>query len=149
ERLRDDAILVADDGNHTFLSAELFPVRANRSFICPTDFNAMGYCVPAVIGAKLANPSRQVVGIVGGGGFMMTCMEILTARNLELGVIYFVFNDGELGQIAQFQKVPLNRKTCTLLHNLNLAGVAQAVGAFYVEITSDLELEVCLQKAFE
>ncbi|MFQ5751655.1 MAG: thiamine pyrophosphate-binding protein, partial [bacterium] len=72
ENLEDDAIIVVDDGNHTFLAAELLPVYHSKHFISPTDFNCMGYCVPAAIGAKLANPKKQVVGIVGDGAFLMT-----------------------------------------------------------------------------
>ena len=56
KQLSDRALMVVDDGNHTFLAAELFEVRTERGFISPTDFNCMGYCVPAAIGAKLANP---------------------------------------------------------------------------------------------
>ena len=67
ERLDDDAIVVADDGNHTFLTAELMPIHAGGAYLSPTDFNCMGYCIPATIGAKLARPERQVVGIVGDG----------------------------------------------------------------------------------
>ena len=55
-RLDRDAIVVADDGNHTFLTAELMPIFEGGSFLSPTDFNCMGYCVPACIGAKLAQP---------------------------------------------------------------------------------------------
>src|SRR5690349_16391269 len=53
-KLPDDAIMTVDDGNHTFLAAELYEVRRPRTFISPTDFNSMGYAVPAAIGAKLA-----------------------------------------------------------------------------------------------
>ncbi|HKP13546.1 MAG TPA: thiamine pyrophosphate-binding protein, partial [Blastocatellia bacterium] len=60
-RLSDDAYMVVDDGNHTFLAAELFPVRRSKHFISPTDFNCMGYCVPAAIGVKLTHPENQVV----------------------------------------------------------------------------------------
>ena len=60
ERLPDDAIVSVDDGNHTYLTAELFPVHAPRSLIVPTDFNCMGYAVPAAIGAKFACPGREV-----------------------------------------------------------------------------------------
>jgi len=74
-QLQDDAIMTVDDGNHTFLAAELFEVRRPRSFVSPTDFNSMGYAVPAAIGAKLANPQRQVVSIVGDGAFLMTGLE--------------------------------------------------------------------------
>lgn len=132
----DDVIAVLDDGNHTYLTAELFPIRRGGRLLTPTDFNAMGYAVPAAIGAKLARPDREVVAIVGDGCFMMTCMEIVTAVARELGIVYFVFHDGELSQIAQAQQIPYNRKTCTVLGGLDLEGVAQATGAAYVAMSS-------------
>ena len=61
----DDGILAVDDGNHTFLTAELMPIHAAKSVILPTDFNCMGYAVPAAIGAKLGFPDRSVQAIVG------------------------------------------------------------------------------------
>ena len=91
EQLADDAIVIADDGNHTFLAAELMPINSGGSFFSPTDFNCMGYCVPATIGAKLSAPGRQVVGIVGDGAFLMTGLESVTAVANELGVVWFVF----------------------------------------------------------
>ena len=133
-QLADDAIVVVDDGNHTFLLAELMPIHIGRGFISPSDFNAMGYCVPATIGAKLANPERQVVGVVGDGALRMTGLETITASNLNLGVPLFVFNDGELSQIAQAQEVPYNRKTCTVLKPLKIAALAEATGAAFVAI---------------
>ena len=110
EELADDAIIVVDDGNHTFLAAELMPIHRPRAFISPTDFNAMGYAVPAAIGAKLANPDKVVAAIIGDGCFTMTCMEILTASRNNVGAIFYVFHDGELSQIAQAQEIPYNRK---------------------------------------
>ncbi len=145
--LPDDGITVVDDGNHTFLTAELFTNTRSRHFICPTDFNCMGYCVPAVIGAKLANPDKQVVGIVGDGAFLMTCMEILTAATENLNVAYFVFYDGELAQIAQGQQIPYNRKTCTILGKIGLQGVADAVGARYLCMENDEHIESVIAEA--
>lgn len=136
-QLQDDAIVVADDGNHTFLLAELMPIHIGRGFISPSDFNAMGYCVPATIGAKLVNPRRQVVGVVGDGALRMTGLETLTASSLNVGVPLFVFNDGELSQIAQAQEVPYNRKTCTVLKPLKIAALAEATGAAFVSIDND------------
>jgi acetolactate synthase-1/2/3 large subunit len=78
-RLPDDGIVVADDGNHTFLVAELMPIHAPRTYFSPSDFNSMGYCIPAAIGAKLARPERAVVGIVGDGAARMTGLEMSTA----------------------------------------------------------------------
>ena len=148
-RLDDDAITVVDDGNHTYLTAELFPVLKSRHLICPTDFNCMGYAVPAAIGAKLVNPHKQVVGIVGDGGFLMTCMEILTATTNNLGIVYFVFYDGELSQIAQGQEIPYNRKTCTVLGKIGLDGVAQATGAAYLKIEHNEQIPTVIARALE
>lgn len=147
--LPDDAVLVADDGNHTFLTAELFPVRHPRRFISPSDFNCMGYAVPAAIGAKLANPQLSVVAVVGDGAFLMTGMELLTASTLGLGVVVCVFRDGELGQIAQFQARPYNRKTCTVLGQVKIEGVAAATGAQYLSMTCDADVAPVLARALE
>jgi acetolactate synthase-1/2/3 large subunit len=140
KQLADDAILVVDDGNHTFLAAELFEVRHERAFLSPTDFNCMGYCIPAAIGAKLVNPKRQVVGIVGDGAFLMTGLELLTAVTERAGIAYFVFSEGELSQIAQGQETMYNRKTCAVLGKLRLDGMALATGAGYVSIDGNSQI---------
>ncbi len=136
-----EAVTVVDDGNHTYLTAELMPILSARSAIVPTDFNAMGYSVPAAIGAKLARPAVPVNCIVGDGCFRMTCMEIITATQNRLGVVYYVFCDGELSQIAQTQEIPYNRKSCTILAPVRIDGVARAVGAAYLKIAGDADLE--------
>jgi len=146
-QLADDAICVVDDGNHTYLAAELFPVHQPRCLIVPTDFNCMGYAVPAAIGAKLAQPQREVFAIVGDGAFMMTCMEIVTAARLGLGIVYYVFHDGELSQIAQAQEIPYNRKPCTVLGALNLEGVALATGASYVALSGNGLIRAAVDQA--
>ena len=149
EEMEDDDFLVVDDGNHTFLAAELMPVHSSKHFISPTDFNCMGYCVPAAIGTKLANPDKQVVGIVGDGAFLMTCMELVTATNNELGLIISVFNDGELAQIAQAQSVPYNRKTCTKVGRYKVEGVAMATGCEYIRVNTNEEIYDSLQAALK
>ena len=133
----DNGIIAIDDGNHTFLAAELMAIHAPKSVILPTDFNCMGYAVPAAIGAKLAFPERTVQAIVGDGAFLMTCMEILTATSNNLGVVYYVFNDGELAQIGQAQEIPYNRKPCTRIGKLNIEGVALATGAAYLPMNDN------------
>lgn len=144
-----NARMVVDDGKHTFLSAELFSVDKPRHFISPTDFNCMGYCVPASIATKLANPNQQVVAIVGDGAFMMTCMELMTATNNGIAPMVFVFHDGELGQISQLQAVPLKHKTCTVLGNLKVEGVAMAVGAHFVDLQNDHQIEKAIAEAIK
>lgn len=147
EKLDRDAYIIVDDGNHTFLTAEQFPVYESKHLISPTDFNCMGYCVPGTIGVKLSHPDKQVCAIVGDGGFMMTAMEILTATMNNLGAVFFVFHDGELAQISQFQEIPLKDKTCTVTGDLRIDGVATATGAAYVRMENDLEVDRAIDEA--
>lgn len=143
----DDAKVVVDDGKHTFLAAELFKVNQARQFISPTDFNCMGYCVPAAIATKLAHPENEVIAIVGDGAFMMTCMELITATSNNIAPMVFVFHDGELGQISQLQAVPLKYKTCSVIGKLKVEGVAIAVGAHYIHMQNDTEIDTKIQEA--
>jgi acetolactate synthase-1/2/3 large subunit len=149
EKVDADTIMVVDDGQHTFLSAELFPVYQSRHFISPTDFNCMGYCAPAAIGAKLANPDKMVTAIIGDGAFLMTGMEVLTAVTNNLGIMFFIFHDGELGQISQFQETPLNRKTCTIIGDYKVEGFALATGAEFLSMKNDDEIDGVIKKAIE
>ena len=148
-QLADDGLLVVDDGNHTFLAAELWETRRARTFISPTDFNCMGYCVPATVGAKLATPGRQVAGIVGDGAFLMTGLELLTATAENAGVAIFVFHDGELSQISQGQEIPYNRKTCTILGEVRLDGIALATGSRFLSIQTNGEIHDVIREALD
>jgi acetolactate synthase-1/2/3 large subunit len=148
-RLDDDSYMIVDDGNHTFLAVEQFPVYQSKHFISPTDFNCMGYCVPASIAVKLSHPDQQVVAVVGDGAFLMTALEIITASVHNLGVVFLVFHDGELAQISQFQQIPLNRKTCTVLGEMKLEGIAIATGAAYLAMQNDGQVRSVLDEALE
>lgn len=146
-RLPDDALVLADDGNHTFLTAELMPIHCARGFFAPSDFNCMGYCVPGVIGAKLARPDRVVVGIVGDGAARMTGLEMATAVAQGVGVVWFVFADGELAQISQVQETPYSRKTCSVLPPLDLEGLARANHVEYVAMPDDAAIDAAVDRA--
>ena len=146
-RTPPDSVTAIDDGNHTYLAAELYTLREPGATILPTDFNSMGYAVPAAIGAALARPGKHVNAIVGDGAFAMSCMEIATAAARGLGVCYWVFHDGELSQIAQAQEIPYNRKPCSALPPIRLEGVAQATGAAFLRIANDAGLERAIDEA--
>ncbi|GLX80085.1 acetolactate synthase [Thalassotalea insulae] len=148
-QLADDAFVIADDGNHTFLTAELMPCYQAKHFFSPTDFNCMGYAIPAVIGAKLANPAHQVVGIIGDGAFLMSQTELFTAAHLSVGGIFIIFNDGELAQISQAQSTPYNKKTCTVLPDIKFQGIAQASGCHYLRIDNNDQVAEKLAQAIE
>ncbi len=146
----DETMIVADDGKHTFLTSELFPVEKPRHFISPTDFNCMGYCVPAIIATKLNNKNNRVIGIVGDGAVLMTGLELVTATSYDINPVLFIFNDGQLGQISQFQKIPLNKDTCTVLSKkINFEGIAITAGAQFIQINNDLEVEDLISKALK
>ncbi len=149
QRLDADAYIVTDDGNHTFLTAELLTIRKPRHFISPTDFNCMGYAVPAALGVKLAHPQSTVLAIVGDGAFNMTCMELLTASQQGLGVIVVIFADGELAQIAQAQASPYRRTTCTQLPGIDREALAKALGTAYVAIAEHASMDAALDQAIE
>lgn len=148
KEMNRDGIMVTDDGNHTFLMAELFEVYEPKSFLSPTDFNCMGYAIPAAIGAKLANPDKEVACLVGDGAYLMSFIEILTARKLGLGIVFCVFSDGELSQISQGQEAPYNKKTCSVIGELNLEGTSHATGAKFFCLEEGDHVEKVVQEAF-
>ena len=140
-----DALLACDDGNHTFLAAELFPILPGGNFISPSDFNAMGYCVPATNALKLCHPDQVVVGIVGDGAMMMTGMEAITASKYHLGVIYCLFNDGELSQRSSQR--PGRYGAMSKLGEADWIAFAHAVGCEYVAVEDNQEIESALNTA--
>ena len=77
----------------------------------------------------------------------MTGLEMTTAVRYNTPVLFFVFNDGELGQISQFQKVPLNKKTCSVLGSLDYASLAKSTGVSFVRMENDLTLDNRMKEA--
>lgn len=145
----DDTIYATDSGNGTFLAAEHLRLDHPKCFIGPVDFSCMGYSVPASIGAAFANPNRDVVTLAGDGAFLMTGLEALTAATYGAAPLICVLRDGKHGLIAEFQKVPLNRQTCSVLPDYSLQLVAEAVGCRYFRVIRDSELESVIPAALE
>ncbi len=145
----DDSIIITDDGMHTYLAAELMPINSPRSFISPSSFNAMGYCMPAVNAAKLVNPDKLVIGILGDGAMLMSGMEALTAVRENLGTIYCIFNDGKLSRINHSRRISDSQSTCTKLGNINWGAFADSIECGYIPIRHNNEIEVALRHALE
>ncbi|MDD5564950.1 MAG: thiamine pyrophosphate-dependent enzyme, partial [Thermoanaerobaculaceae bacterium] len=144
-----DAIFSADSGNGTFLAMEHLRLEAPGRFLAPVDYSCMGYAVPAAIGAKLANPGRDVVALAGDGALLMTGLELLTAAAYGAGVVVVVLRDGELAQIAQFQRTTLNRATASKLAPYSTASLAAATNCEYAAAASDAEVRPALARALE
>ncbi len=142
-----DAIYTTDSGNGTFLAMECLRLPHPRSFLAPVDYSCMGYAVPAALGAALACPDRQVISLAGDGAFLMTGLELLTARQLNLPVMVLVLRDRELAQSAQFQQLALGQKTCTELPDYDLAAICRGVGVEYLALRRNADAEAILKQA--
>ena len=134
-----NACLVTDSGMHQVLATRHFRVHTPRGLIIPTDFQSMGFGLPAAIGAKLANPSQRVVLIIGDGGLAMSGMEILTAVREGICLTVIVFNDGALGQIRAQQLSSYGHSHGTELFNPDLSLFAEAIGANYFYLHGEAE----------
>ena len=145
--LGPEAIYTTDSGNGTFLAMECLRLERPRSFLAPVDYSCMGYAVPAALGAALACPGRPVVSLAGDGAFLMTGLELLTAAQLRLPVLVLVLRDRELAQIAQFQQTALGRKSCSELPDYHLPAFCEAVGAEYLALSRNADVEPVLGKA--
>jgi acetolactate synthase-1/2/3 large subunit len=143
----NDAIYTTDSGNGTFLAMECLRLPHPRSFLAPVDYSCMGYAVPAALGAALACPDRQVISLAGDGAFLMTGLELLTARQLNLPVMVLVLRDRELAQIAQFQQLALGQKTCTEIPDYDLAAICRGVGVEYLALRRNADAEAILKQA--
>jgi acetolactate synthase-1/2/3 large subunit len=144
---RPDAIFVTDSGNGTFLAVEHLRLEAPGRFLAPTDFSCMGYSVPAAVGACFANPGRDVVALPGDGALLMTGLELITAAARRAAPLVCVLRDGKLAQIAQFQKMSVNRETASVLSPYDVGGIAHATGCRYFRLLRDRELDTVLPHA--
>lgn len=137
--LADDAILACDAGNFATWPPRFMNHKDGQRFIGPTN-GAMGYGVPAAIGAKIAFPGRQVVCFVGDGGFLMTGQEIATAFHHGVAPIILVFNNQMYGTIRMYQERTYpGRVSGTALTNPDFARFIEAFGGHgeVVETTAD------------
>src|SRR5438477_527094 len=127
--LGDDAIVVNDQTGINYWMEWRFPVLAPRTFLYPVGSATLGYAVPAAIGAKLANPDRQVVAVVGDGGFLFSVNELATAVKYGLGIVFLVLNDDRYGAIPYLQARLHGRSGETELANPDFPALARAFGA--------------------
>jgi acetolactate synthase-1/2/3 large subunit len=137
EQLLDpDAIVTTDAGNFAGWATRFINFRDEQRYIGPTN-GAMGYSVPAAIGAKIAFPDRMVVSMVGDGGFLMTGQEIATAFHHGVAPIVLVFNNQMYGTIRMHQERAYpGRVSGTGLTNPDFAKFADAFGG-HGEVVSD------------
>ena len=150
EVLGRDTILSVDICIPGYTITNEFPVYTPRSFLYSSNFIAMGYGLPAAIGAKIAFPDRQVVSVSGDGGFLMTCAELATAVKYGLDIVAVVANDGCLGTIKRMQedRYP-GRHIGVALRNPDFVRLAESFGAAGIKVEHSEELRPALERAME
>jgi len=137
-----EAIIATDVGQHQMWAAQFYPFKRERQWITSGGLGAMGFGVPAAIGAQLAFRGQLVVAIVGDGGFQMTNQELATAMQYDLPVKIVLMNNGYLGMVRQWQEMFYDRAYSEV--DLSVAPdfvkLAEAYGAFAARATKPEEL---------
>jgi acetolactate synthase-1/2/3 large subunit len=126
--LPGDAVVVTDAGNFSGWGARYLRWNRPGTFLGPTS-GAMGYAVPAAIGAKLADPRRPVVALAGDGGFLMTAAEIETAVRAGTPFVSIVFDNRQYGTIRMHEEARLaGGLVATELGAVDFAALTVALG---------------------
>lgn len=142
-----NTLLVTDVGD-TLFAADDIKTQSGTSFLCPAFYASMGFGIPGVIGAQLADPFRRAIALVGDGAFQMTGMELLTAKRLGLNPIVIVVNNGSFTSLrsmgheqADFVKIP----------TINYADFARVLGGngFVVETGEQLHQALAQSRTSE
>ena len=137
-----EAIITTDVGQHQMWAAQFYPFKKSRQWITSGGLGAMGFGLPAAIGAQLAMRSSQVIAIVGDGGFQMTNQELATAIQYDLPVKVVIMNNGYLGMVRQWQEMFYDRaySEVDLSVSPDFVKLAEAYGAAGFRATNSGEL---------
>jgi acetolactate synthase-1/2/3 large subunit len=154
--LERDAIVVTSSGNvqaQWFQEAMVYQPKTN---LTAGGFSTMGWTVPAALGAKLAAPDRQVVGLVGDGDFLMTAQELATAVQYDIPVVYVVANNVGWIAIRDLQAAVYGEERAVGAEFLkgstpispDLTALARAFGCHAERVSAPDEVRPALERAF-
>ncbi|MBN6011612.1 acetolactate synthase, large subunit, biosynthetic type [Streptococcus oralis] len=104
ELTNGDAIVVTDVGQHQMWTAQYYPYQNERQLVTSGGLGTMGFGVPAAIGAKIANPEKEVILFVGDGGFQMTNQELAILNIYKVPIKVIMLNNHSLGMVRQWQE---------------------------------------------
>jgi len=146
ELLDDTGLVISDVGAHKMWIARNFPTYMPNGCIISNGLASMGIALPGGIAAKLVDPKRQVVSMMGDGGFLMNSQELETAKRLGVGYTNIIFNDNDYGLISWKQRMNTGGKeTSTQLTNPDFKAYAESFGIAGYAPSSVRELHETLE----
>lgn len=110
ELTQGEAVIVTDVGQHQMMTARYYGYNKTKSNITSGGLGTMGFGLPAAIGAKVGSPQKQVVAIIGDGGFQMTVQELGTILQSKVAVKILILNNKFLGMVRQWQQLFFDRR---------------------------------------
>ncbi|MGX7592913.1 biosynthetic-type acetolactate synthase large subunit [Candidatus Karelsulcia muelleri] len=124
---KNNCILVTDVGQHQMSASRYFNFTTLKSQITSGGLGTMGFALPAAIGAKIGAKRRQVICIVGDGGFQMTIQELGTIMQYEIPIKIIILNNNFLGMVKQWQDLFFKRRfSNTKIYNPNFTKISKA-----------------------
>lgn len=145
--LPPEGIVVADVTRSAYILLAEYPSRQSRTFLHPAGSVAMGYGIPAGLGARVAHPDRPIVVVVGDGGFLMSGMELATAVQENLPLTIVLVNDAALTLIKAIQERRYGGRYLGVdLLNPDFGKFAAAFGVRHVRVEENRGFEEALRQ---
>ncbi len=143
-----DAIIVTDVGQHQMVTCRYAQFKnSTKSMITSGGLGTMGFCLPAAIGAKIAKPQKQVIGIIGDGGFQMTLQELGTIFQTKTPVKIVVLNNEFLGMVRQWQELFFEKRyASTTMVNPDFQQIVSGYGIETRKVTERKDLNDAVSK---
>ena len=107
---KGDAVIVSDVGQHQMIACRYAAFNHSKSNVTSGGLGTMGFALPAALGAKMGAPDREVVAIIGDGGFQMTIQELGTIFQTQAAVKIVVLNNEFLGMVRQWQQLFFDKR---------------------------------------
>lgn len=144
---KGDAILVTDVGQHQMIACRYTKFQQSKSNITSGGLGTMGFCLPAALGAKLGEPDREVIAVIGDGGFQMTIQELGTIFQTQAAVKIIVLNNSFLGMVRQWQQLFFDKRySSTELVNPDFIKIAEGYGIKAKSIEERADLQGAVQE---